>query len=303
MHILDGGDRVVQLRFLPDGRLLAAVAPQEGAGRIDIWSWPQGHRVQIALPAGGKWADVNGVAVHPSGEACYVAWGGRLLSFCTADGKPRSMSGEVAAEQVIVSPRGDRLVVAHAGQNAYEMHALAIDTTGSRVKWQDTSVVRQHNLAGFLPDGERFITVDELAVRIRAVADNAELASTRFPANSVSHPLLSPDGKHLAVSGYTSMYVYETTTLGKPQRISGSNAWGNFISFAFHPGGRMLAVIHGGPTLVKLYRLEPLELDHKLNWRLGPLQCVAFSPDGSLGAAGSQDGRILLWDAESGAKT
>jgi WD40 repeat protein len=153
-------------------------------------------------------------------------------------------------------------------------------------------------LCGFLPDGERYVAFDTAAVRIRAFADKKELAWARFPANSIALPVMAPDGKNLAISGYTSMYIYDLTQLGKPRRISGSTAFGNFVSFAFHPTNSTLAVIHGGPTLIKIYDLETLKLIRKLNWKLGKLTSVAFSADGCLGAAGSEDGRIVVWDVE-----
>ncbi len=37
---------------------------------------------------------------------------------------------------------------------------------------------------------------------------------------------------------------------------------------------------------------------HKWNWKLGPFQSVAYSPDGTVGAAGSEDGRIVVWDVD-----
>jgi WD40 repeat protein len=37
---------------------------------------------------------------------------------------------------------------------------------------------------------------------------------------------------------------------------------------------------------------------HKWNWKLGPLRSVAYSPDGTLGAAGSEDGRVVVWDVD-----
>lgn len=72
----------------------------------------------------------------------------------------------------------------------------------------------------------------------------------------------------------------------------------HFVSFAFHPDGRTLAVIHGGPTLLKVYDLATLRLARTYRWKLGPLGAVTFSPDGMRGAVGSRDGRILLWDVD-----
>ena len=59
-----------------------------------------------------------------------------------------------------------------------------------------------------------------------------------------------------------------------------------------------MAVIHGGPTLVKVYDLGTLKQIHKWTWKLGPLRSVAYSPDGTVGAAGSDDGRIVVWDVD-----
>ncbi|HEX4611078.1 MAG TPA: WD40 repeat domain-containing protein [Urbifossiella sp.] len=47
---------------------------------------------------------------------------------------------------------------------------------------------------------------------------------------------------------------------------------------------------------MKPYDLDTLTLRSKLNWKVGPLTCIAFSPDGLLGAAGTDDGRVVVWD-------
>jgi WD40 repeat protein len=57
-------------------------------------------------------------------------------------------------------------------------------------------------------------------------------------------------------------------------------------------------MIHGGPTLVKEYELPGLRLRHRYKWSVGALESVAYSPDGTLGAAGSADGRVVVWDVE-----
>ena len=59
-----------------------------------------------------------------------------------------------------------------------------------------------------------------------------------------------------------------------------------------------MAVIHGGPTLVTVYDVETLKPVHKWNWKLGPLRSVAYSPDGTVGAASSEDRRIVVWDVD-----
>jgi WD40 repeat protein len=166
---------------------------------------------------------------------------------------------------------------------------------GATMVWRKT--IREpfsfQQVAGFLPDGERFVTLDG-AVRIRAFATGDELAAGRFKPRGTHQPQLSPDGRHLAALGYGNMYVFDLVTLAQPRKISGTATFGDFRSSAIHPGGTTMAVFHGGPTLVKLYDLETLARAETYNWRLGPLRSVAFSPDGALGAAGSDNGRIVL---------
>ena len=44
---------------------------------------------------------------------------------------------------------------------------------------------------------------------------------------------------------------------------------------------------------------ELVELVRTLDWKLGKLVSVAFAPDGSIGAAGTEDGKIVVWDVDS----
>lgn len=152
-------------------------------------------------------------------------------------------------------------------------------------------------MAGFLPDNESLVTIAE-GVQIGTAPPGDGRAKPRTPKCRGSRPQISPDGRYLGVMGYHSMYVYDLPALGKPRRISASSSFGDFRSLAFHPSGKMMAVIHGGPTLVKEYELPDLRLRHKYKWNLGALESVAYSPDGTLGAAGSTDGRVVVWDVE-----
>jgi WD40 repeat protein len=303
MRVLEVGGSVFQLRFLPGGRaLLAGVASEKGAVSFQLCALAGGARTPLQLPPleipswwnSGKG---NAAAVHPSGEWCYVAWSGHLFCCRTADGSARPVPAGARAHQVALAPAGDRLLAAQSTAFGHkQLSALTVAAAGDAVVWQQVPP-RPFTLAGFLPGGERFVTVDN-AVRVHTFAAGDEVAAGRHRPAGIHQPQLSPDGRHLGMVGYSSMYLFDMTALGKPRRITGSTNYGNFVGFAFHPGGRTLAVIHGGPTLLKVYDLATLRLVHKYNWKLGPLGCVTFSPDGMLGAVGSQDGRILVWDVD-----
>jgi WD40 repeat protein len=301
MHLLQAGDSVIQLRFFPDSRhLLACVASEKHVVNFDVWTLPDGGRVRLPVPeleAKAWWNEgtVNSVAIHPSGVLCYIARAGRLFSFRTADGTPLAVPEGVPANQVILSPGGDRLLTADLTYSRQQLAAVRLDARGGTVLWQRALPARFRQVAAFLPDGEHFVTIAD-TVSICSFATGDEQAVTRYPSSYASQPQLSPDGQHLGAIGYGSMYLFAIAALGKPRRITSTRTYGNFKSFAFHPDGRTLAVIHGGPTLLKIYNLETLRLAETLRWKLGPLESVAFSPDGRWGAAGSQDGRIVLWE-------
>jgi WD40 repeat protein len=303
MLVLQADNSVIRLQFLPDGRrLLAWVLTGQEVVSFDIWTLPDGGRVRLPLQRLNVYTwrnsglEGNAVAVHPTGEWCYLAWGGQLSSFRTADGSPRPVPEGVTAHQVILAPGGDRLLAADLERK--QLTALTLDASGGTVVWRRPLPGGFWQLAGFLPGGERFLTISEHAVRVRTFAADDEQASVRYPGGHAYQPQLSPDGRHLVVIGYGSMYLFGTDPPGKARRITSGRTFGNFVSFALHPDGRTLAVIHGGPTLLKVYDLGTLRLARKYRWNLGPLGAVAYSPDGTLGAAGSRDGRILLWDVD-----
>lgn len=306
MKVLEVGEFVFLLRFLPDGRrLLVGMASKDKIVTFEVLSVDDGSRVRLPLPKltlDSWWyyaRSGNAAAVHPTGESCMIAWDGAVYAYRTKDGKVMPVPGGVEAHQIALSPDGKRLLAADRSDEGRHLYTVQLSSRGGKVLWKKELPTPFYHLAGFLPDGERFVTIDD-KVRIRTFEKDEEEAATRYPTYNANRPLISPDGRHLGVIGYSCMYMYDLSALGKPRRIASTQgSYGNFVSFAFHPGGRQLAVIHGGPTLVKIYDVDTLQVTTKFNFRVGALSSVAFSPDGMLGAAGSQDGRIVLWDVDT----
>lgn len=63
------------------------------------------------------------------------------------------------------------------------------------------------------------------------------------------------------------------------------------------PSGRHLATA-GGDGVVRYWHPETLRELKSFKWGVGKLHSVAFSADGTLGAAGGEKGRIALWDVD-----
>lgn len=71
----------------------------------------------------------------------------------------------------------------------------------------------------------------------------------------------------------------------------------HFTGMAFHPSGRYLAATSNDAT-VKLYDTASWQLATSFTWDVGRLRSVAFSPDGTLAAVGSDTGRVVVWDVD-----
>ena len=68
-----------------------------------------------------------------------------------------------------------------------------------------------------------------------------------------------------------------------------------FTGLAFHPSGRFLAATSNDNT-VKLYDTSTWTMAHAFDWQIGRLRSIAFSFDGMLAAAGSDKGKVVVWD-------
>jgi WD40 repeat protein len=168
---------------------------------------------------------------------------------------------------------------------------------GGSVIWSKLVPWSFRDLAGFLPGGMRFVTIDEYA-RIHEFNTGNEQWQARCMTRRTDLSQISPDGRVLGAIAFSSMYFYDLTGGSTPRRIGSTQGAARFMSFAFHPDGKRVAVIHGGPTLVKVYDLATLKRVETWKWKLGPLRSLAFSPDGLLAAVGSEDGRVVVWEAD-----
>lgn len=64
---------------------------------------------------------------------------------------------------------------------------------------------------------------------------------------------------------------------------------------AFSPDGDRMVTV-GNDTNVRVWTTNDWSEATGFEWDIGPLTCVAVSPDGTLYAAGSKKGKVVLWD-------
>ena len=89
----------------------------------------------------------------------------------------------------------------------------------------------------------------------------------------------------------------EATDLEAKPREVRSDTRAHFTAIAFHPNGRFLLAASNDQT-VKLYDTTTWEPARAFTWSVGRMRSVCFSPDGTLAAAGSERGKIVVWDVD-----
>jgi hypothetical protein len=150
---------------------------------------------------------------------------------------------------------------------------------------------------GGYASGESLVTIDGPRVYIRDVANGEIRSSVVYPANHIIHLAVSPDGSRFAWMGWEKLYVWDTAAWGKPTRVD-FHGGRRLRSFAFHPSRPLFAAVQERQTLVKFFDTNTWKPLTKFQWKLGETRSVAFSHDGTLAAASSATGKIVVWDVD-----
>jgi WD40 repeat protein len=179
------------------------------------------------------------------------------------DGRPDEFSGLLA-----VSPDGATVLTDHRVQDdhyrkrpAWTLKLRSLGT-GRLAGAIDLGPEVPYRLLGFSPDGSR----------IAALLDGKRLRTW--------------DSRTLEPTG-----VYEPKPQTRREIVEVITA------FAYHPGGRFLAVV-GDKSRCELLDPDTLQPLHRYKWPVEHPFSVAFSPDGALCAVGGQHGTVVLFDLD-----
>jgi WD40 repeat protein len=289
--VLEGEHPVASLSFTPDGaRLVAAMA---GGPAPEVWTLATGRRLRTNAELSGHWPSL---AVHPSGRCVFVAH--RALTVIPLDGGKSKLTAFKNVDYCIVSPRGEWAVAAASeAPNRRSLSKLHCTPDGKlSIAWQNGDFYTSPLVAcGFTADGEQFITLENGQVVVRET-ESGLAAGCKYPSHYVNSWAISPDRSRFAVMGYDKLYLWDTATWGSPTRVSGLNRWIN--AMAFHPTRPIILTTQDRLSLVKYLDADTGKPVRKFDWKLGAMRSVAFSPDGTLAAAGSAGGKIVVWDVD-----
>lgn len=291
-----------ELAFSPDG---AQLASGRVGRRVLIWNdRTSGARAElIKLPDGGG---ETRVAFTPSGDLFAGNDGLFLLD----------RLGRLAVKFRLrhwdtlwfgVSPTSSLLVLAQKlRERATSRLTGWAEGRYRKPVWEATTRGQVWSPPLFLPGGESFVWIEYrrdpdrgwLSYRVtRSCANGAELSLSPPLAEVPDRAALSPDGTRLACCARDRLDIYPAVgSWTQPTTIKNDNKK-HFTGIAFHPSGRYLAATSNDET-VKLYDTTTWEVARTFTWDLGPMRSIAFSPDGALAAAGSDTGKVVVWDVD-----
>jgi WD40 repeat protein len=289
--ILEGETAAHQVAFTPDGARLIVWRHER---TLEVWELPAGKLVRSVGPFNGAHND-TGFALHPSGQVAFVADHG--IGIATLGDPPavtRIEPGVIG--RVLASPNGEWVVASGRSGGEERLWGFRCSEAGELLPaWEVAPHAELESVGAFVRD--RLVTINWKRLTVRSVATGGEVLNVPHPAKFGARLLASPDGSRLAGMSDTRMYVWDTATWARPARVTAPRGV-SFRSFALHPTRSLLAAIQVHQSLVTFFDVTAGKPAAKFQWKLGEMKSVAFSADGSLAAAGSASGKVVVWDVD-----
>jgi WD40 repeat protein len=319
---------VHSVAFTPDGRTLATASDDD---TVILWDLTDPARPrQLGSPLTGHTGPVNSAAFAPDGRTLATGSGDAkvILWDLTDPARPRQLGSPLTGHtgrvySVAFAPDG-RTLATGSDDNTVILWDL---TDPARPRPLGSPLTSSAHSMAFAPDGRTLATVS-----IRHAASARDAASARNtvvlwdltdPARprQLGSPLTSsmdsvgfaPDGRTLATaSDDNTVILWDLTDPARPRQLGSPlpGHTGRLYSVAFAPDGRTLATGNDYNTVILWDLTDPARprqlgsslTGHTDRGRAGPVDSVAFAPDGRTLATGSDDTTVILWDLTDSAR-
>jgi len=291
-----GGLNTFCMTFIPGEKPLLATAGDDG---VRVWNLTSRETISY-LDTGEN--EPSSLTCSPDGRLLVLTQGNRPTFIRVWDWNRnrvvKEIDGGTHAQCALFSP--DQTTLAIGG---YRFTRSRVDYSVRRLSastWRPQRLLQGHeDQTGFLafsPNGDFLAS---------GAADKGAILwdlKTREALLTVQHQKVvwgvafSGDGSLLATTGGRTIKLVD---VAKRKVIRGQlrGHTKDVFGITFAPDGRTLVSV-GGDGTVRWWDVRKREATRILDWGLGKLHCIAFSSDGTLAAAGSAAGQIVVWDVD-----
>jgi WD40 repeat protein len=290
--------RVFAVEFSPDGATLATGSTD---GKVMVWDVASGQVRETFEDYEGR-IGIRGLRFSRDGRTLYSAGPKSVIAWDLAGsdrlGRPFSFSTTGTPPAFAISPDGS--VLATPDGKRSDQIALRDLRSLKQTRRPLAPGVGRISAMAFGPDGTRLAVGGERADSAPVLVDVASGAVTRPMTGGHDGGFIwvafDPSGQRLLTGGHDGRAIVWEVETGRQLldlRHPGDN---DDTPAAWSPDGTMVATA-GGAGLVALWRIPDGKQLATFKADPGRVPSVAFSPDGSLLAAGgSGDKQVTLWD-------
>ena len=295
-------DRVKDVAFSPDGKLLAAGYGWNNQGGARIWKTADNSVVATLNTGEGDDANVETIAFSPDGRWFTVAnWNGDVMLWTVGSwgSHRRVLANRGSAKSLAFSPDSTKLVYSS------ETEAIVYDLRSGKTRVLATDRNEQNSFisAAFAPDGTSVFLFRNDGVQVVDI-QTARLIKNWKPASISFFGNVSADGNYVIAGGGA---VYGEKSVGiwniKEQKKLGdlTDFRSGLFALDISHSKKLFAVAggnYGSGGDLSVWSLTDLRELGFVSFGEFPIHALAFSPDDKTLAAGSDDGFVLLYAVE-----
>jgi WD40 repeat protein len=307
------------------GRIAAACSTIGIPGHVDVWEVSSNEAIHRPLVSA---REARSLAFTPDGRFLFVAETRNTVLF-DLDAVLDPLTGPECAlgyPMLALSADGLRLALTESHAQLSRLTFFSVGQSPiAQSPWSSdyTIFVKEPAFRSWF----KFPTVNSNGTRVAVVncgnvsrgevieiSDPGRFEPVRIPSSAlkpVQQLAFSADGLRLLVrTSGTAIRIFDAITgaaLGELAHPGKADVTG----MAVLSGSGLIATCRADGTvwfwhpknrtdgsLTWLWDPATLQPVRTLDWKLGKLVSVAFSPDGTIGAAGTEDGQVVVWDVD-----
>jgi WD40 repeat protein len=248
----------------------------------------------------------SSLAFHPRRDWLYVAGVRLMVCNVSTDAWREVPLWQKGGVRFAIHPDGSRIIVGQEYGGFSHFIAVRLTDEAHTQVWQ-RAVDHLHGQMHFLRDGGSFLRFERQPVSgsrrwYRFVVHAAESGEVLLQSGRLLEEpegsAVSPEGNTVACRTSKRIHIYPVQdSATRPLQTLKNDGRKHFTGVAFHPSGRYLAATSNDQT-VKLYDTATWAVARTFTWDIGRMRSIAFSPDGTLAAAGSDTGKVVVWDVD-----